>query len=306
MKYEPDFFKGEVRDDFYIEPMIKCEWAVQMDILEDIQNICKEHDIRYFADGGTLLGTIRHQGYIPWDDDIDLAMLRPDYDRFLKIIKREWKNKYTLRIPGIADDYSMTFTKIFNSDTVSFEINDLLRFHGCPYITGIDIFPLDTIPDDLGERKVLIDLYQFLLATSQKAKNNPDAVMGQLDDIEDLCRYKIDRKGDISKQLCMLSELVSKSYQGTENAELATLSFSDVILKKEWYAETEWKPFETMLLPVPKCYHEVLTAWYGDYMTPVQNSSQHDYPSYKSQMALIEEEMVKKKYGMDVSARKKD
>ncbi len=60
-----------------------------MDVLEDVQKLCRANNIQYFADGGTLLGTIRHQGYIPRDDDIDIAMLRPDYDRFLEIIKRE-------------------------------------------------------------------------------------------------------------------------------------------------------------------------------------------------------------------------
>lgn len=299
MKFEPNFFKGEVRDNFYIEPMIKCEWAVQMDILEDVQKICKDNDIRYFADSGTLLGAIRHHGYIPWDDDIDLAMLRPDYDRFLEIIKREWKDKYILRIPGVDPQHHMTFTKILNTDKVSFEMEDLIKFHGFPYITGIDIFPLDTIPDHPGEREAFIGLYHFLLGVLKKAKNDPEEVRENLKSIEELCHCKIDENGDLPKQICMLAEIVSKSYQGTENADLAMLSFSNVILKKEWYEETEWRPFETMMLPVPKRYHEVLTAWYGDYMTPVQGSAMHDYPSYKSQMALIEKELVAKKCGMN-------
>ena len=128
MEFKPDFFKGEIRDGFYIDPMMKCAWTVQMDVLEDVQKLCRANNIQYFADGGTLLGTIRHQGYIPWDDDIDIAMLRPDYDRFLEIIKREWKDKYVLKIPGETGNYTMPFTKILNTDTISFEVTDLLKF----------------------------------------------------------------------------------------------------------------------------------------------------------------------------------
>ena len=302
MEFKPDFFKGEIRDGFYIDPMMKCAWAVQMDVLEDVQKLCRANNIQYFADGGTLLGTIRHQGYIPWDDDIDIAMLRPDYDRFLEIIKREWKDKYVLKIPGETGNYTMPFTKILNTDTISFEVTDLLKFHGCPYITGIDIFPLDIIPDAEGERNALIELYHFLANAIHQEKEYPEEVRDNLNIIEELCQYKIDRNDDIGKQLRMLAEMICKSYMGTDNSDLMMLSFdSNIILKKAWYQETEWKNFETMKLPVPKFYHEVLAAWYGDYMTPVQGAAQHDYPFYKKQMKLMEQNMALKKYGIDIS-----
>lgn len=307
MQFEPDFFKGEIRDGFYIEPMMKCAWAVQMDILDEVQKLCRINKIRYFADAGTLLGAIRHQGYIPWDDDIDIVMLRPDYDRFLEIIKREWKDKYSLKIPGVTGDYTMTFTKILNTDTVSFEVADLLKSHGCPYITGIDVFPLDTIPDNEGERNALIALHRFLTNAIRQEKEHPEEVRNNLKSIEELCRYKIDRNDDIAKQLCMLAELVSKSYKGTDNSNLMMLSFnSNIILKKDWYQETEWKNFETMKLPVPKYYHEVLTAWYGDYMTPIRGMVQHDYPFYKKQMKLMEQNIAMQKYGVDISKISKE
>lgn len=302
MKFQAEFFKEEVREGFYIEPMMKCAWAVQMDILEDIQKVCRENSIQYFADGGTLLGAVRHQGYIPWDDDIDIAMLRPDYDRFLEIIKKVWKDKYTLKIPGETEHYNMSFTKVNNADHVSFDAEDLYKFHGFPYITGIDIFPLDIIPDDDNERNTLLDLYLILINASEidKLGDSPDEIEENLQSIEEMCRCKIDRNGDIQKQLCRIAELICKLYQGTDNSDLTMLCYCNrnVILKKEWYEEIEWKKFETMVLPVPKHYHEVLTAWYGDYLTPVQGVAAHDYPFYKKQMEIVEQKLAQQVYGI--------
>ena len=79
-----EYYQGETRDGFYIEPMMKCAWAAHLEVLRKIDIICRENDIRYFADWGTLLGAIRHKGYIPWDDDLDICMLRPDLERFLE------------------------------------------------------------------------------------------------------------------------------------------------------------------------------------------------------------------------------
>ena len=152
-----------------------------------------------------------------------------------------------------------------------------------------------------GERNALIELYHFLANAIHQENEYPEEVRDNLNIIEELCRYKIDRNDDIGKQLRMLAEMICKSYMGTDNSDLMMLSFdSNIILKKAWYQETEWKNFETMKLPVPKFYHEVLTAWYGNYMTPVQGAAQHDDPFYKKQMKLMEQNMALKKYGIDI------
>lgn len=301
MKFKQDFFKEEIREGFHIEPMMKCAWAVELEILEDIQKLCIENNIRYFADSGTLLGTIRHKGYIPWDDDIDIAMLRPDYDRFLDVIKRQWKNKYVFHIPGETDNYNMTFAKVYNSNEVSFETEHLLKNHGFPYIAGVDIFPLDIIPDDEGERSAMIQLYTLLIEAASNIKEKAEEIDKLLEGIEELCKTKIDRDGNVEKQLCLLADLVSKSYEGTENTNLMMLCYSNCnhVFKREWYDEVEWKPFETLLLPVPKHYHEILTVCYGDYMIPVQGTATHNYPFYKGQMEIVERKLAERMYGKD-------
>ena len=202
---------------------------ILVSILSEVHNFCDENNLKYFLTGGTLIGAVRHKGFIPWDDDIDIAMLRPDYDRFLEIIKREWKDKYVLKIPGETGNYTMPFTKSLNTDTISFEVTDLLKFHGCPYITGIDIFPLDIIQNAEGERNALIELYHFLANAIHQEKEYPEEVRDNLNIIEELCRYKIDRN-DIGKQLRMLAEMICKSYMGTDNSDLMMLSFDSNII----------------------------------------------------------------------------
>ena len=84
-----------------------------LSIAEDVTTICDENNIEYFMDGGTQLGAVRHKGFIPWDDDIDLAMKREDYDRFLRICEMNLdKNKYFLQTEGTENNYCFSFAKI--------------------------------------------------------------------------------------------------------------------------------------------------------------------------------------------------
>ena len=89
MKPEPSFFEEEIRCGYTVSAAMKRVWSIQLELLAVFQRVCREQGLRYFAAGGTLLGAVRHGGYIPWDDDIDLVMLRADYERFLKEFNRE-------------------------------------------------------------------------------------------------------------------------------------------------------------------------------------------------------------------------
>ena len=91
-----DFFRDEVRNGFYIPTAIKQAWAATLDVLENIDKICTKHGIRYFADWGTALGAVRHGGYVPWDDDLDICMLRDDYEKFRQVADEELPDNYVI------------------------------------------------------------------------------------------------------------------------------------------------------------------------------------------------------------------
>ena len=87
MTFPKEYFYDEVREGFYISGMMKRSWAAQLEVLDEVDRVCRKYGIKWFADCGTLLGAVRHKGFIPWDDDVDLIMPRPDYMKFLNKIK---------------------------------------------------------------------------------------------------------------------------------------------------------------------------------------------------------------------------
>ena len=93
MEFSKEYFWDEVRDGFYVSGIMKRSLAAQMEVLGEIDKVCKRHNIRWFADCGTLLGAVRHGGVIPWDDDVDIAIPLKDYFRFQKIFEHALKNK---------------------------------------------------------------------------------------------------------------------------------------------------------------------------------------------------------------------
>lgn len=122
------------------------------EIYQDIQQVCKRINVIPFLAGGTALGAVRHSDFIPWDDDLDLAMLREDYDRFLKEFSRTYPDKYTVNAPGFSDNAKARFAKIIKTGTRCCEIirNRNEELNGA----FIDIFPLDYVPENRLFRRI--------------------------------------------------------------------------------------------------------------------------------------------------------
>ena len=117
--------------------------ATQLEILDEVVRVCEKHDIQYFLIGGTLLGAIRHQGFIPWDDDVDIAMTRSDYNKFIEVAKIELNDNFYMHNIVTDHNYWNLFTKIRKNNTefVIAETVDLKTHKG----VSIDIFPYDNV-----------------------------------------------------------------------------------------------------------------------------------------------------------------
>ena len=135
------------------------EWKrIITDVLREFQEICRRHRLTYYAIGGTAIGAVRHHGIIPWDDDIDVGMPRPDFERFVEICRTTDLGNYELVSYKTHSDYNLSFPKFCNRNTTLVERADV------PCIIGlfIDVFPLDSTSDDKAEVQTLVDRYRKL------------------------------------------------------------------------------------------------------------------------------------------------
>lgn len=132
--------------------------SIITDVLKEFQKICNRHQLTYYAIGGTAIGAVRHHGIIPWDDDIDVGMPRPDYERFLEICRTSDLGNYELVSNETHPNYNLPFPKFCNRNTTLVERMDV------PCVIGlfIDIFPLDNTSDDMVEVQALVHRYKKL------------------------------------------------------------------------------------------------------------------------------------------------
>lgn len=236
-------------------------------IMKYIHNFCITNNIRYSLDGGTLIGAIRHNGFIPWDDDIDIVIPRPDYNRFIKTFAGN--DKYKLFTPENNNSY-INYARVC-------EVKDTIGDYMVPWTKDksgvvIDIFPLDGEPDDRKEWEIEVKKliqYRNLMFFSRL----PHSVYRK--DLGLLFNTKIFIKKILfwwinTEQINRKSIALASSYNYDTANYVGQMSFLNMWEKKhmpkEWYSDFILHKFEDTEFYITKGYHEVLTALYGDYM----------------------------------------
>lgn len=296
MYFEESYFEGEEREGFYIEPMMKRAWAAQLEVLQVIDEICVRNNIEYFADWGTLLGAIRHGGYIPWDDDLDIGMKRLDYERFFKIAEKELPQGYSILRAADDEDWRGIFGRVVNSTDICWNHERMEQFHGFPYTAGIDIFPLDYLPVDESEKEMMLDMFR---ATYQLAYEwdggefSEEEKMEYVTEIERSCNVTFTKDKPYPQQLWILAGRIASMYWDMADSakELAQISRyandPGFAVPVSCYETAQRVPFENTTIPIPVGYEQILTAYYGeDYMTPKQGAAGHDYVFYRRQQEI--------------------
>ena len=294
--FDKDFFADEWREGHFVEEKMKRIWAAQIEVLAEVDRICQRNGIQYFADSGTLLGAVRHKGFIPWDDDTDIAMKRRDYQRFVEIASKELPKEWRLDHPLLRKSWKYSFSRVLNGSKIRFDKEYMERFHGCPYVVGVDIFPIDNLPESEEEREVIFPILKAILSTIYAIRHGKkEAAEDAMLSIEETCRVKLDREGDVRLQLWQLFEKMSTLYQEWEVKELVQIIWwmdlnRPYFFKKEWYEKSILMPFENIMIPVPGDYDQVLRVMYGDdYMTPKKDCSCHTEAFYVRQDEIIKE-----------------
>lgn len=239
----------------------------QLYILESFADFCKKHDILYTLDYGTMLGSIRHEGFIPWDDDIDVAMLRSDYDKFLNLSKKEFNDNLFIQNYESDPGFIHAFARIRLNDSLA--LQEDWKHLDCHHGIFIDVFPYDTIPH---EKKQRIQ-HQHLIYTIQEAKLYRVKMMTSKP-------YDTD-KALIESPLSLLTLHQLNTYQtsimtqynnGFRNDELVThmtqgfTSYDDYKRTVGEHSNVISSLFEHKQYPIPKAYDRILKDVYGNYL----------------------------------------
>ena len=292
MLFDDGYFREETREGFVITEDMKRAWAAQLEVLEEVKRACGIIGIKFFADWGTLLGAVRHHGFIPWDDDMDIAMLRKDYMRFLSEAPALLEKYYEIKSVYNDPEDDTIKARIINGRHICFEPDFLEKFHGCPYVVGIDIFPVDNITDDKKALDKQIESLRFLLRTAESVPEKGSygtEVLGLMKKIEKTFGIPVNYNNRLKHELKKIYDIVCSLYQDENSAEVCSMiDFAegwDYHAKREWYEDICELPFENTTIPVPEGYDGLLQIKYGkEYMTPRNVGSSHDYPFYKSQI----------------------
>lgn len=242
-------------------------------IAKAFDKFCNKHNLQYFAIGGTCIGIIRHKGMIPWDDDIDVAMPRDDYERFLKLAETELDSDFCLINARNTLKYYNSITKMCDAHTTLWE------GPACQCVIGafIDIFPMDGLPNTNPEDRIAYFNNYLRLRNSAEGvalKANIRSLLSAIKHRNKLMisrvywnwKYRLLRKQNNRFKMCD-DYLKNYSYEDSEYvAYLGTFRGPRIITRKACFESYIYMPFEDFQLRVPIGYDEYLQNTFGDYM----------------------------------------
>lgn len=249
---------------------------VQLDILLEFDRVAKKHNIPYQLFAGTLLGSIRHEGFIPWDDDIDIAILREDYDRFLAVANEEMSKDYFVQTYETDKDYYKQSCRIRKNGTLM--LQELYEAFPIHHGISISLMPMDNIRPDTLLGKGHRVLYQIVHNNLWRL-NNARALEN--------CRKESNKAKRLMRYVLFgLSKVIPKYLTDRLHTKVATLynnreteyithltngatekRFHAYKMKRKAFYNTIKGKFEGHTFPIPRNYDDVLSNLYGDYMS---------------------------------------
>lgn len=297
MIFSTDFFRDEVRCGFYVPTAIKQAWAAELMVLGEIDRICRKYDIKYYAEWGTLLGAVRHGGFVPWDDDLDIGMLRKDYIRFREVAEKELPKEYVIHDYASKDDHWMFLSRVVSRNHVCFEKEHLNQYHNFPYMVAIDIFVSDYLYRDEEKEKERCDEILYILAVADLIvqKGIDDNLKEILNKLEIKYHTRLLGIGSTKELGVQLYRLAEKQMARVPEHEADSIGqiFPWVLkgrkgVAKEYYTKTVRLPFENMTIPVPADYCTITGKRYRNFLTIRKVWGGHGYPFFEGQRNALQ------------------
>lgn len=251
---------------------------LQVEILAKVDAFCREHSISYTVDGGTCIGAVRHKGYIPWDDDIDIAMTRPNYDRFIHLFNGHYPDLEVLA-PELNWNYYAPYGNVYDKRTI---LNEGANgHHGMDIGVKIDVFPIDGVASDIKlyhKNKVQLKLLWYLLYIKRYQiktlwPHNKRAFVSKaiLKFLSSPIKYS-----NVQKRIHALA--TSYLFNQSEYVEDFVMPWPhDVRCSQEAFKEYTTIDFENIKVSIIKGFDEYLTKLYGNYMElpPIEKRVNH-------------------------------
>lgn len=258
--------KEEIICNFKVSSERRKVWEKELEMVKIFIDICEKHNLKYVASGGTLLGAVRHRGFIPWDDDIDLMMPRSDFEKFIEVAQAELSEKFFLQHYKTEKKYINGHAQIRSSETtclISTSFADLKAGKNCGIF--IDIFPYDEVPDDRKKRDKQAKKIKFLKKICFYRIYKSKSVKGFIKNIIQSVYFLFHSLQNTIEKI----DVLSQKYNGqTDTVALVSFlpGYEKNVWKKEWFEETEKCKFEDIVINIPIKYDEVLRTEFGDYM----------------------------------------
>ncbi len=264
---DASFLEEEIRCGYHISKKNKQLWALQIDLIQQIEVICKKHQLSFFLIGGGCIGAIRHKGYIPWDDDIDVGLKREDYNCFVESAQQELSPPYFLQTPITDPSFYRPFVVMRNSNGTCLERGD--RKYDCNNGILIHVFPLDGYENNL-ECKLFAYVSHIKNSIANRYRNSFSEGTLKLKDVAArLMKPFVFPFGlkHYYKAFNRKCTKLSRKYKKKIGVQYTHYDGKDKwTWDSECFESSEMKPFEYINLPIPKGAHQMLTFSYGDYM----------------------------------------
>ena len=320
--YIEDINRDEMRSGFLVTSQRKKIWNVQIGLIKEFDRICKKYGLRWFAIGGTLMGAVRHKGFVPWDDDVDIAMLRPEYEKLREVIASEIKPPYHLDIwynyrlerdaPSTLTDNTLPLISMnhYKNNPVAAPFFPLIKirdkrtiFIEFPNETDfnqgvwIDIFPMDSLPPFADkQRRLNFEAERVIFMATVR----PEIIEEFLNEkrhlvIDDETLRKF-MSLPYKKRGIRLEEFLAENFFMSEHVgDLRDwcLMQGQRFYQLKDFRDVVYLPFEKIEVPAPVNYESILTDYYGDWRTPVYT---HSHSNIYSAEISWEEYLQKKAF----------
>ncbi len=281
-QFSPEFFKEEAKT-LIVSQKTKRLWAVLLDLLLEFDRVCKKNGIKYMIDGGTLLGAFRHGGFIPWDDDIDVIMLREEYEKLNKIASKEFSAPYFWQTNETDPDHGRGFARLRNSSTTYMLRSEMSGekslFHHNQGVL-LDIFICDNMPDRAEERIPFLKHLSKLQSRSRdlRCQGHAPWSLGLLTRIPDFARklgyllLSSFSRENISQRLLKRVDKEAQRYNGKPTEYVSHLTFCAAegsrifyVFPRKYIEDLTEVEFEGYKLPATAHWDEYLTGFYGNW-----------------------------------------